>query len=409
MKYQAYQAHADMMSGMRFLTDSARTALAHPFFAGFDALRKLDAAYEVFSSAEVTHTRPDFAIHTVITGEGAQAHEVAVEEIAAHVLPFGTLLNFRKVGITNQPRVLIVAPMSGHFATLLRETARTMLADHDVYITDWHNARDVPLSAGRFGLDEYTEYVMTFLEIMGPGSHVVAICQPCVSALAAVAIMAEDRNPAQPLSLTLMAGPIDCRINPTGVNELATSKPFEWFEKNLISTVPMRHKGAMRRVYPGFMQLAAFMSMNMERHVDAFKGMYQNLLDGEHEKKATTQAFYEEYFAVLDLTAEFYLETIKQVFQDYALPLGKLEWRGRIVNPAAIRRTALLTVEGERDDICALGQTMAAHDLCTGIPPFMKSHHMQAGVGHYGVFSGRRWNKQIYPRVRELIYSTTQA
>ncbi|HTD04690.1 polyhydroxyalkanoate depolymerase, partial [Undibacterium sp.] len=297
--------------------------------------------------------------------------------------------------------------MSGHFATLLRETVRTMLSDHDVYITDWHNARDVPLSAGLFGLDEYTEYVMDFLKIMGPGSHLVAICQPCVPALAAAAMMAEDRDAAQPRSLTLMAGPIDCRINPTKVNQLAVSKPIDWFENNLISTVPLRHKGALRRVYPGFLQLSAFMSMNLERHMGAFNGMYNDLVAGEVERADSTRAFYDEYFAVLDMDAAFYLETVKYVFQEYALAQGTLKWRGRTVNPAALRRTALLTVEGENDDICSLGQTMAAHDLCSSIPPFLKSHHMQAGVGHYGVFSGRRWNQQIYPIVREMIYSVT--
>jgi len=246
---------------------------------------------------------------------------------------------------------------------------------------------------------------MNFLNVMGPGSHLVAICQPCVSALAAAALMAEDRNPAQPRSLTLMAGPIDCRINPTKVNELATSKPFDWFEKNLISVVPCRHKGALRRVYPGFLQLTAFMSMNPERHVDAFKSMYQDLVDGKLEKADDTRAFYDEYFAVLDLTADFYLDTIKHVFQEYSLPQGRLQWHDRVVNPAAIKRTALLTVEGEHDDICALGQTMAAHDLCSNVPMFLKSHHMQTGVGHYGVFSGRRWNQQVYPIIREMIYS----
>jgi poly(3-hydroxybutyrate) depolymerase len=360
---------------------------------------------EVFGAAGLTHTRPAFEIDKVCCGEGKDSQEVAVQEEITHVAAFGTLLHFKKEGVAGQPRVLLLAPLSGHFAPLLRETVRTLLADHDVYITDWHNARDVPLSEGRFGLDEYTDYVIRFMEILGPGAHLMAVCQPCVSALAATAIMAEDRNPAQPRSLTLMAGPIDCRINPTGVNELATSKPYEWFEQKLISTVPMMHKGGMRRVYPGFLQLTAFMSMNMPRHVKAFKGMYDNFANGEVEKAEVTRKFYEEYFAVLDLPSEFYLETIKQVFQDYALATGNLKYRGRAVNPGAIRRTALLTVEGERDDICALGQTMAAHDLCTNIPPFMKSHHMQSGVGHYGVFSGRRWAQQIYPILRDTIYS----
>jgi poly(3-hydroxybutyrate) depolymerase len=296
--------------------------------------------------------------------------------------------------------------MSGHFATLLRDTVRTLLADHDVFITDWHNARDVPLAAGRFGFDEYVEHLMTFLRAMGPGAHLMAICQPCVAALAATALLAEDDDPAAPCSLTLMAGPIDCRVSPTAVNRLATSKPIEWFERNLIATVPARHRGAGRRVYPGFVQLMAFMNMNLERHVQSFRSMFDARVRGDAEKAGATQRFYEEYFAVADLPAEFYLETVRLVFQEYALARGLLTWQGMRVDPAAIRGTALLTVEGERDDICAIGQTMAAHDLCTGIRPYLKQHHMQPGVGHYGVFSGRHWHRQIYPIVRDMIYQT---
>jgi poly(3-hydroxybutyrate) depolymerase len=300
-----------------------------------------------------------------------------------------------------------VAPLSGHFATLLRETARTLLQDHDVYITDWHNARDVSLRHGPFGLDDYIDHMIQYTSAIGPGVHVVAVCQPCVAALAATAIMAEDDNPAQPRSLTLMAGPVDCRVNPTGVNELATSKPIEWFEKNLISHVPLPHKGYMRRVYPGFVQLGAFLSMNLERHKKSFQDLYQHLVEGDMERANTIRAFYEEYLAVNDLPAEFYLETVEKVFQTYDLALGKLTYRGRLVRPEAIRRTALFTVEGERDDICSVGQTVAAQDLCGGIRPYMKTHHVQVGVGHYGVFSGRKWNQQIYPRVREVIHSAS--
>jgi polyhydroxyalkanoate depolymerase len=296
--------------------------------------------------------------------------------------------------------------MSGHFATLLRETVRTMLADHDVYITDWHNAREAPVAAGRFGLDEYTEHVMRFLRVMGPGSHLMAICQPCVSALSAVALMSEDADPALPASLTLMAGPIDCRISPTAVNKLAMTKPIAWFEKNLVATVPLRYRGAGRRVYPGFLQLTAFMNMNLERHVSAFRGYYDDLVAGNLEKASATRSFYEEYFAVADLPAEFYLETVRHVFQEYALPLGKLAFRGRTIDAGAIRRTALLTVEGERDDICSLGQTLAAHDLCVNLRQYLRTHYIQAGVGHYGVFSGKRWANQIYPVVREVIHTS---
>jgi poly(3-hydroxybutyrate) depolymerase len=294
--------------------------------------------------------------------------------------------------------------MSGHFATLLRDTVRTVLADHDVYITDWHNARDVPLAQGRFGLDEYIEHLMQFLAVMGPGAHLMAICQPCVAALAAVALMSEDEHPATPASLTLMAGPIDCRISPTEVNKLATTKPISWFEKNLISRVPWRFRGAGRRVYPGFVQLSAFMSMNKDRHVNAFRDYYVNLVEQDDEKVQATKSFYEEYMAVADLPAEFYLETVQQVFQDYALPRGELSFRGRRIDPTAIRRTALVTIEGERDDICAPGQTLAAQDLCTRVRPYLRTHYVQPGVGHYGVFSGRRWQSQIYPLVRDVIH-----
>ncbi len=274
-----------------------------------------------------------------------------------------------------------------------------------MFITDWRNARDVSLLHGKFGLDEYITHLIAFLEAMGPGAHVLAVCQPCVAALAAASIMAENQSRCTPRSLTLMAGPIDCRINPTRVNELATAHSIDWFEANLIGWVPLRFRGALRRVYPGFLQLSAFMSMNLERHVQAFVNLHNYLLDGEFEKAEATRSFYEEYFAVADLPAEFYLETVKYVFQDYALAKGELRYDGQLVRPQALRRTALLTVEGERDDICALGQTLAAQDLCTSILPFLRRHHMQAGVGHYGVFSGKRWNQEVYPAVRETIHS----
>lgn len=320
--------------------------------------------------------------------------------------PFGTLLHFKKDVATEQPRVLLVAPLSGHFATLLRNTVRTMLPEHDVYITDWHNGRDAPLSAGRFGFDDYVAHLITFLEKIGPGAHVVAVCQPCVATLVAAAVMAQNGNAAQPHSMTLMAGPIDCRVNPTKVNELATGKPIEWFEQNLIATVPLRYPGAFRRVYPGFVQLAAFMSMNIERHVRAHRELYDNLVAGELVKAAATKAFYDEYFAVLDLTAEFYLETVKLVFQDHALAAGTLKFRGELVEPRAIRRTALFTVEGEKDDICAVGQTLAAQELCASVRPYRKRHHMQPGVGHYGVFSGKKWEAQIYPLLKNVILAS---
>jgi poly(3-hydroxybutyrate) depolymerase len=404
MLYQAYQAHSDIMVPVRSWATAALQAFGQPLAGIADnvVLRNLSAAYELIARTGLTHARPPFGIDSVTVGN----REVAVHEHAALTTPFGTLLHFKKDIDTPQPRVLLVAPLSGHFATLLRGTVRTMLPEHDVYITDWHNVRDVPLADGRFGFDEYIEHLISFLEALGPGAHVVAVCQPCVAVLVAAAVMAQTGNTAQPRSMTLMAGPIDTRVNPTKVNELANSKPMEWFERNLIASVPLRYPGAFRRVYPGFVHLAAFMSMNVERHLKAHRELYDNLAKGEHEKAQVTKAFYDEYFAVLDLTAEFYLETVRLVFQECALPLGKLVWQGEPVEPRAIKRTMLLTVEGERDDICAVGQTAAAHDLCTGLRPYLKRHHMQAGVGHYGVFSGNRWTNQIYPLVKNVILAS---
>jgi polyhydroxyalkanoate depolymerase len=401
MLYQAYQAHSDIMVPVRALANMAASSVGARLNGSLrpSPLSNLTAAYELIARAGLTHARPPYGIDSVMVGN----REVAVSEEAADRTPFGTLLHFKKDIDQAQPRVLLIAPLSGHFATLLRATVRTMLAEHDVYITDWHNARDVAVAKGRFGFDEYIGHIVRFLETMGPGAHLVAVCQPCVAALVAAAVMAQADNPAQPRSMTLMAGPIDTRVNPTKVNDLAKSKPMEWFEKNLIATVPPRYAGGGRRVYPGFVQLAAFMSMNIERHLKAHQELYENLARGEEAKAAATKAFYDEYFAVLDLTAEFYLETVKLVFQEHALPLGALTYQDQKVEPAAIRRTMLFTVEGEKDDICAVGQTLAAHDLCTSLRPYRKRHHMQAGVGHYGVFSGRTWQNQIYPMVKNVI------
>jgi poly(3-hydroxybutyrate) depolymerase len=402
MMYHAYQAHSDTLWPLRAWASYAAPMLLDPGLAQAtgQATRHAAAACRVMELSQVTHQRPAWGIDSVLVA----GEPVAVVEEAPLVTPFATLLRFAKPGAPAQPRVLVVAPMSGHFATLLRDTVRTLLQDHDVYVTDWHNVRDVPLADGRFGLDEYTEHLMQFLAAMGPGAHVVAVCQPCVAALAATALMAEDDHPATPLSLTLMAGPIDCRISPTAVNTLATSKPIGWFERNLISVVPRHHRGRGRFVYPGFVQVSAFMSMNRERHANAFKDYYRHIVEGEFDKAEVTRTFYEEYMAVADLAADFYLETVRLVFQEFALPKGELTFRGRTVNPAAIRRTALLTVEGERDDICAVGQTLAAQDLCSSLRPYMRTHYVQPGVGHYGVFSGRRWQNHIYPVLRDVIH-----
>jgi poly(3-hydroxybutyrate) depolymerase len=402
MMYQAFQTQSDWMWPLRTLSKLSIPFLEDETLALPTAAtqRQLAATYRLMELAEVTHRRPPWGIAEVMVA--GEAVPVAEETVCS--TPFATLLRFRKQGTPAQPKVLVVAPMSGHFATLLRDTVRTLLIDHDVHVTDWHNVRDVPLAAGRFGLDEYTDHVIDFLAAMGPGANVVAVCQPCVSALAATALMAEDGHAATPASLTLMAGPIDCRISPTAVNTLATSKPISWFAKNLISHVPWRLAGAGRRVYPGFMQLSAFISMNKERHATAFREYWRNLVAQELEKAETTRSFYAEYMAVSDLSADFYLETVQQVFQDYLLPRGELKVHGRRVDLAAIRRTALVTVEGEKDDICSIGQTLAAQDLCKNLRPYMRTHYVQPGVGHYGVFSGRRWQNQIYPVVRGVIH-----
>ena len=399
MLYRAYQTYTETSEPLRTV---ARLAIGTgKLFNGISSMgaSHLSALLELVARSRLTHTRPSYGVESV-TIEG---QEIPVREEILQSLPFCDLIHFAKDTGAAQPKMLVVAPLSGHFATLLRDTVKTLLADHDVYITDWKNARDVPLSEGPFGFEDYVDYVIACLEKIGPGAHMLAVCQPCAQALAAVALMAEARNPAEPRSMTLMAGPVDTRVNPSKVNALATSKPIEWFEKNLISRVPSRLPGAGRKVYPGFVQLFAFMSMNMERHIKAHRDLYHHLANGRINDAEAIMTFYDEYFAVLDLPAEFYIETVKAVFQDALLAKGELTHRGRKVDPRAIRRTALLTVEGERDDICSVGQTAAAHLLCNGLRPHLKRHHYQVGVGHYGTFSGRRWQGQIYPVIRNLV------
>ena len=401
MRYQAFQAYSDMLAPVRLTAGVAHSGLAlgAPWLRGLPPISHVAATWEMLLRVGLTHHRPDYGIRQVtIAGE-----ETPVSEEVAATTPFGDLVRFRKAGDPPQPRILLVAPLSGHFATLLRNTVEVLLPDNDVYITDWKNAREAPLSAGPFGFDEYVAHVISFLETIGPGAHLISVCQPCAHALAAMALMAEDDHPCLPRSITLMAGPVDTRVNPTKVNELATNHPIEWFERELIGTVPMRFAGAGRRVYPGFVQLTAFMLMNLGRHVDSHVDMFAHLATGRREEAETSKTFYDEYFAVLDLTAEFYLETVSRVFQQHLLPKGQLVWRNRRIDLAAIRKTHLLTVEGERDDICSVGQTVAAHALCTGVYANRKRHHLQPGVGHYGVFSGRRWASQIYPVVRNTI------
>lgn len=404
MMYDAYQGYADLSHPVRKLAGSSEQILRLWSASQFATpIRRMAAYYELIQLAGFTHTRPDFDNRKISLHNG---QEVEISETVATSTPFCNLLRFARPDAPGAPRVLVIAPMSGHFATLLRGTIKTLLRDYEVYVTDWINARDIPVGDGIFDLDAFVQHIIDFTRFIGPRSHIVAVCQPTVAALAAVAVMAQENDPAQPASMTLMAGPLDCRVSPTKVNELATSKPIEWFREKLIGVVPRALPGAGRRVYPGFLQLAAFMSMNTERHAKSFVDMFKSRVEGDFEKADQIRAFYEEYFAIMDLDAAFYLETIESVFQKCDLPKGNMLFKGQKVAPGAIRKTFLLTVEGEKDDICAVGQTLAAQDMCSGLRPYMKSHHMQPGVGHYGVFNGRRWESQIYPVVRNHIQSS---
>jgi polyhydroxyalkanoate depolymerase len=402
MLYQTYQAQRDLTATTVALADLSRRWLDRlpRAWSGSPIVRQTAATYEMVTRAHLTHKRPAYGVSSVeVAGRWQAVHE----EVVAST-PFVSLLRFSTDHAgAHQPQVLLVTALAGHFSTLLRNTVRSLLSDHDVFVTDWHNARDVPVSEGGFGLDDYIAQIIEFLEHIGPGAHVVAVCQPCPATLAATSLMAAAGNPVQPRSLTLMAGPVDTRVSPTKVNQLAHSKPLSWFESNVIATVPRRYRGGGRLVYPGFLQVTGFVSMNLPRHVSQHVTLYNHLMNGRDQQAIVIKGFYDEYFAVLDLPAEFYLETLDAVFQRDLLPTGDLTWRGQPVEPRAITKTALLTVEGERDDICGAGQTLAAHDLCTGIKPAQRLHHLQPGVGHYGVFSGTRWERQIYPVVRSFI------
>ncbi|MGA8369314.1 MAG: polyhydroxyalkanoate depolymerase [Acidimicrobiales bacterium] len=402
MLYQAYQAQRDLTAPARAWAGLARWSMGELPDAWTDnqLSRRLSAVYEMVGRSRLTHERPPFGIDEVTVA----GRPTAVREEVALATPFSTLLHFAKDDITGpQPVVLLVTALAGHFSTLLRSTIRSLVADHDVYVTDWLNARDVGVEHGAFGFDDYVGQLVTFLEHIGPGTHLMAVCQPCPAALSAASLMAAADNPAQPKSLVLMAGPVDTRVSPTKVNELAHSKPINWFEQNVIATVPFRYRGATRRVYPGFIQVSGFVAMNLGRHVQQQIALYNDLVRGDYDEAKGIEDFYDEYFAVLDMPAEFYLETVERVFQRELLAHGQLTWRGVPIEPGAICRTALLTVEGEKDDVCGIGQTMAAQALCSGIKPSKKRHHLQPGVGHYGVFSGSRWEKQIYPIVRNFI------
>jgi poly(3-hydroxybutyrate) depolymerase len=401
MLYYAYQAQCDVLAPMRFFAEAARSVLELPWpgVGNLPLVRGAAAALNLFSQTRLYHERPEFGIDRVLMG----GEEIAVSEETVAVHPFCRLVHFRKAAALDQPRLLVVAPLSGHFSTLLRGTVRTLLPDHDVYLTDWVNARDVPVSQGRFGLDDEIDLIIDFIHRLGPGAHVMAVCQPSVPVLAAVALMAAAGDPCQPASMVLMGGPIDPAANPTGVNRFALSHSLSWFEHMVITTVPGRYPGAFRRVYPGFLQLAGFLSMNLDRHVDAHWRMFRQLVAGDGDSAAATRAFYDEYSTVMDLPADFYLHTVDRVFQRQDLAHGRFRVRGELADPGAIEHTALMTVEGERDDICAVGQTAAAHDLCRNLAPEKKLNHLQPEVGHYGVFHGRRWQNETYPRVRDFI------
>ena len=405
MLYDAYLAQADFLSPARSLAGMTRALFNQTHFGpgGNMFLRGVSAATELFARAGLTHERPGYEIESVTVGD----RDVAIREEIVLETPFARLLRFRKNTDVEQPRVLIVAPMAGHFATLLRHTARTMLDGHDVYITDWNNARDIPRAAGRFGTDEYVEHLIRFLEAIGPGAHAMAVCQPCVALLTAVAVMAKHQNPAVPRSMILMAGPVDASVSPTEVNRFATSHSISWFKRNFIVSVPARFPGARRHVYPGFIQVSAFLSMNPARHIRAQWDLFGHILRGQERQVNANRRFYDDYLAVADLPAEFYLETVRNVFQEFRMARGNAQFRGEQVDPGAITQTALLTVEGEKDDICSVGQTSAALALCPHAPT--RQNYIQPDAGHYGVFSGTRWQNQIYPVVRDVIAASDKS
>jgi poly(3-hydroxybutyrate) depolymerase len=367
--------------------------------------KSVAASMELFERSTRRYQKPDWNIHhTTVGGERVPVH---IEPIWHR--PFCRLLHFERAFAhpprRPQPKLLIVAPMSGHYPTLLRGTVETFLPNHDVYMTEWIDARMVPIGEGRFDLDDYIDYVISMLHVLGGDCHVIAVCQPSVPVLAAVALMEADKDPYVPHSMVLMGGPIDTRINPNGVNQLAANRGINWFRHNVITRVPFPHPGVMRDVYPGFLQLHGFMSMNLDRHIEAHRNLFTHLVKGDGDSAQKHREFYDEYLAVMDLTAEFYLETVDTVFIRHALPKGEMTHRGRKVDPAAISRVALLTVEGENDDISSVGQTAPAHTLCPNIPDDDKAHYVQPAVGHYGVFNGSRFRAEIAPRIADFVLS----
>lgn len=401
MLYQLHEWQCASLAPWRWLAEATQRVLTHPgvplSYTHFG--RSVSAGCEVLQQTTRRHGRPAFGLAATRIDEQV----VAVHDRVVTSQSFCDLRRFEREGTHDDPKVLLVAPLSGHFPTLLRGTVAALLPDHDVYITDWADARDVPLSEGAFDLDDYIDTIIGFLRWLGPDTHIIAVCQPSVPVLAAVAIMAAADDPDQPRSMTLMGGPVDTRRNPTKVNKLATSRPIGWFEKSVIASVPFTYAGRMRRVYPGFLQLTGFMSMNLERHIGAHIRLFQNLVKGDGDSANAHRRFYDEYLSVMDLPAEFYLQTIATVFQTHALPSGTMVSRDRPIELAAIRRTALMTVEGELDDISGIGQTAAAHDLCVNIPAAKRRHRLQPETGHYGIFNGHRWRTTIAPEIGDFI------
>ncbi|QMW21787.1 polyhydroxyalkanoate depolymerase [Sandaracinobacteroides saxicola] len=401
MLYYGYEVTKQWLSGASAMARMGSDWMANPAnpLAYFASGPIAAAALDVFSHAAAPRGKPAFGIAaTVVEGRHVPVNEVVVDR-----KPFGQLKRFERVGAGEAPKLLIVAPMSGHYATLLRGTVERMLPRHDVYITDWRDARAAPLSAGRFDLEDYLDYIIDWLGVVGPGAHVLAVCQPSVPVYAAVALMSAAKHPALPKSLTMMGGPIDTREAPTAVNRLAMERPFAWFEQNVIATVPLHHPGAGRPVYPGFLQLSGFMSMNLGSHMLSHWELFKHLVQGDDSSADATKAFYEEYRSVCDMTAEFYLQTIDVVFQRHLLPKGEMTHRGVRVDPAAIRDVALFAIEGERDDISGVGQTKAALALASGLSEAKKRYFMVPGVGHYGIFNGSKWRDIIAPAVEDFI------
>jgi poly(3-hydroxybutyrate) depolymerase len=405
--YAAYKFNRTLAQPVSRLAGLLRDIVSHPLvpMSRTSVGRAVAVASELLERATRRHPKMPFGFTSTVVG----GERVTVRETTSLATPFCTLVRFERATRRQDPKVLLVAPLSGHHAPLLRDTVERLLPDHDVYVTDWIDARLVPVSEGRFDLDDYVALVQRFIRHIGPGVHVLSVCQPCVAVLAAVSLLEEEGDPASPRSMTLMAGPVDTRVNPTVVNRYARSRSLRWFELTAIYRVPWGEPGFRRRVYPGFLQLAAFMSVNPRRHVDAHRKLYRGLVDGDDRSVEAHRRFYDDYLAVMDLPAEYYLQTIETVFQRQALPRGEMRWRGRRVRPELIRRAGLMTVEGSRDDFTGAGQTSAAHAVCSAIPAHRRERWVQPGVGHFGVFSGRRWREEIAPRVISFIRSCDAA